>query len=191
VLGPDIATARQAGELSVPAQRLSSLAGVYRRETGDITRVELRDSKLWLADGGPVELVPLSASHFTVRGFDADVQFDSASDGSRSLRMRRGSAHSQLYRRMAPFMPTVAQLAAFAGRYRSSELDTELRLVAGDSTLVLEERRPGSSTLRPIYTDAFRGGIGVMEFSRDANGRVTGFVVNAGRVRGLRFDRIE
>jgi CubicO group peptidase (beta-lactamase class C family) len=190
-LGPDIATARQAGEVSVPAERLSSLVGVYRRETGDITRVELRDGKLWFADGGPVELVPLSASHFTVRGFDADVQFDSASDGSRSVRIRRGSAHAQLYRLMPPFAPTAAQLAAFAGRYRSSELDTELRLVPRDSTLVLEERRPGSSTLRPIYTDAFRGGIGVMEFSRDANGRITGFLVNAGRVRGLRFDRIE
>ena len=45
--------------------------------------------------------------------------------------------------------------------------------------------------MRPMYTDAFRGGIGITEFSRDASGRVTGFVINAGRVRALRFDRIE
>jgi len=190
-LAPEVTTARQAGEISLPAERLASLAGAYRRETGDITRVELRDGKLWFADGGPVELVPLSASHFTVRGFDADVQFDSAADGSRTVRIRRGSAHAQLYRKMTPFAPRSAQLAAFAGRYRSAELDTELDLVAGDSTLVLKERRPGTSVLRPVYTDAFRGGIGVMEFSRDANGRVTGFIVNAGRVRGLRFDRVD
>ena len=32
---------------------------------------------------------------------------------------------------------------------------------------------------------------GVLEFSRDATGRVTGFVINAGRVRALRFDRVD
>ena len=45
--------------------------------------------------------------------------------------------------------------------------------------------------MRPVYADAFRGGIGVIEFARDASDRVTGFAVNAGRVRALRFDRIE
>jgi hypothetical protein len=92
---------------------------------------------------------------------------------------------------MTPFSPTPAQLASFAGRYRSSELDTDVRIVAGDSSLALSGRRPGSLVMRPAYSDAFRGGIGIVEFSRDASGRVTGFVVNAGRVRALRFDRIE
>jgi hypothetical protein len=46
--------------------------------------------------------------------------------------------------------------------------------------------------MRPVYKDAFRGGgFGVAEFSRDASGRVTGFVLNTGRVRALRFDRLE
>ena len=190
-LAPEVSTARQAGEITLPVEKLSSLAGVYRRETGDITRLEVREGKLWLAEGAAVELAPLSESRFAARGLDGDVQFDSTADGGRTARIPRGSAHAQLYRKMTAFAPTSAQLAAFAGRYRSSELDTDLYLAAGDSTLVLKERRPGSSTLRPVYTDAFRGGIGVMEFSRDANGRVTGFIVNAGRVRGLRFDKVD
>ena len=92
---------------------------------------------------------------------------------------------------MTPFSPTPAQLGAFAGRYRSAELETIVEVKATDSTLVMSDRRPGSLVMRPVYTDAIRGGIGVTEFSRDGSGRVTGFVVNAGRVRALRFDRIE
>jgi CubicO group peptidase (beta-lactamase class C family) len=190
-LAPEPSQARQAGEFSIPAATLASLAGVYRRETGDITRVVSHDGKLSLGDASGPELVPISAARFGVRGVDAEVQFDSAADGSRTMLLRRGSAHPQAFRRMAPFTPTAAQLASFAGRYRSSELDTEFDIVAGDSTLTARERRPDSTVLRPLYTDAFRAASGVIEFSRDANGRVTGFVINAGRVRGLRFDRVE
>lgn len=183
--------ARQAGQISLPAGTLASLAGVYRRETGDVTRVIAHDGKLSLGDASGPELLPVSERHFALRGADADVQFDSAADGSRTLLIRRGSARAQVYRRMTPFTPTAAQLASFAGRYRSSELDTDFDITAGDSALTLKQRRPGTIDLRPLYTDAFRGEVGVIEFSRDANGRVTGFVINAGRVRGLRFERIE
>ena len=94
-------------------------------------------------------------------------------------------------KRQTPFSPTRPQLAAFAGRYRSAELETVVDIKPTDSTLVMSERRPGSIVMRPVYTDAFRGAFGVTEFTRDASGRVTGFVVNAGRVRAVRFDRVE
>jgi hypothetical protein len=90
-----------------------------------------------------------------------------------------------------PFTPTATQLASFAGTYRSSELDTDLRITAKDSSLVLRGNRLDPLVMRPVYLDAFRGGPVVVDFARDASGRVTGFVANAGRVRGLRFDRIE
>jgi CubicO group peptidase (beta-lactamase class C family) len=189
-LGPEASQARQAGAVTVPAARLAARAGVYRRESGDLLRLEVRDGKLWIADGPRTELLPLSDSRFALRGVDGDVVFDSTVVGH-TLRMRRGSGREQLFRLMTPFSPTPAQLSAFAGRYRSPELETVLDIKATDSTLVINERRPGSLVMRPVYTDAFRGGIGVAEFSRDASGRVTGFVVNAGRVRALRFDRIE
>jgi CubicO group peptidase (beta-lactamase class C family) len=189
-MAPEVAQARQTGEISLTAAKLASRVGVYRRQTGDVLRVELRDGKLWLADAGPAELVPLADASFGIRGVDGDVLFDSTADGV-TLRLRRGASRPQLFKRMTPFSPTPAQLAGFAGRYRSSELDTDVRIVAGDSSLALSGRRPGSLMMRPAYSDAFRGGIGIVEFSRDASGRVTGFVVNAGRVRTLRFDRIE
>lgn len=189
-LAPEPSQARQAGTVTVPATRLATLAGVYRRSTGDVMRLEVKDGKLWIAEGARTELLPLSDSHFALRGVDGEMVFDSTSAG-RDLRLRRGSGRDQVYQQMTAFAPTPVQLGAFAGRYRSTELETEVEIKATDSTLVLSGRRPGSLVMRPVYTDAFRGGIGVIEFSRDTSGRLTGFVVNAGRVRALRFDRIE
>ena len=189
-LAPEPSLARQAGAVTLSASRLAALAGVYRRSTGDVMRLEVREGKLWIAEGARTELLPLSDSRFVLRGVDGEAVFDSTAAG-RALRLRRGTGRDQIFQQMTPFAPTPAQLAAFAGRYRSAELETVVDVKATDSTLVLSERRPGSLVMRPVYTDAFRGGIGVTEFSRDASGRVTGFVVNAGRVRALRFDRIE
>ena len=193
-LGPALARepsqARQAGGVTLPAARLTALAGVYRRSTGDLLRLEVRDGKLWSAEGARIELLPLSDSRFALLGVDGEAVFDTAAAG-RALRLRRGTGREQTFVQMTPFSPTPAQLGAFAGRYRSAELEAVVEVKATDSTLVFSERRPGSLVMRPVYTDAFRGGIGVAEFSRDASGRVTGFVVNAGRVRALRFDRIE
>ena len=189
-LAPEPSQARQAGTVTLPVARLAALAGIYRRSTGDVMRLEVRDGKLWIAEGARTELLPLSDTRFTLRGADGEAVFDSTSAG-RTLRLRRGTGRDQVFEQMTPFSPTPAQLTAFVGRYRSAELETVVEVKATDSTLVLSERRPGSLVMRPVYTDAFRGGIGVTEFSRDASGRVTGFVVNAGRVRALRFDRIE
>ena len=189
-LAPEASQARQAGAVTVPASRLAAFAGVYRRSSGDVLRLDVRDGQLWIAEGARTELLPVSESRFALRDVGGEAVFDSTAAG-RVLRLRRGTGREQLFQQMTPFSPTSAQLAAFAGRYRSAELETVVDIKATDSSLVFSERRPGSIVMRPVYTDAFRGDIGITEFSRYATGRVSGFVINAGRVRALRFDRIE
>jgi hypothetical protein len=43
--------------------------------------------------------------------------------------------------------------------------------------------------LEPAFRDAFSFEMGQLLFARDAAGRVTGFSVQAGRVRNIRFAR--
>ena len=46
--------------------------------------------------------------------------------------------------------------------------------------------------LQPIFPDGFAGAIvGVVKFSRDEDGAVTGFTANSSSARGLRFDRVK
>ncbi len=69
------------------------------------------------------------------------------------------------------------------------ELDTTwtIRIEAGH--LVVRGKRGPSAPLESAFADAFQGPFGLMRFSRDGQGKVTGFAVGAGRARDLRFTR--
>jgi hypothetical protein len=45
--------------------------------------------------------------------------------------------------------------------------------------------------LDPTYRDGFTRGGALIDVVRDARGRITGFVVESGRVRHLRFTRMK
>ena len=67
-----------------------------------------------------------------------------------------------------------------------------LRLSARGDTLRLQRDWQDPIRLRPLYRDGFyAGGAGLIRFERDRQGRVSGFVLWAGRVRHLRFQRRE
>lgn len=90
-----------------------------------------------------------------------------------------------LVKQPAPF----TTFEAYAGRYRSEELDTEYEFIARSGALVREHRTLGTQVLRAVARDIFTGGGTTYLIERDRRGRVTGFVVNTGRVRGVRFVR--
>jgi len=90
----------------------------------------------------------------------------------------------------ASWQPDAAALAAYAGRFYGTEVEAVYHLGVEADTLVLRHRRIGALKLQPRAPDLFiaAGGIGELQFLRDAAGRVTGFTVSNGRTRGVRFD---
>jgi CubicO group peptidase (beta-lactamase class C family) len=86
------------------------------------------------------------------------------------------------------------QLAAYAGDYFSPELEAVYRLVVVGDSLVARHVRHGSIVLEPVEADVFTGGrwyFRRVAFSRDGENRVDGFRVTGGRVRDLRFVRLQ
>jgi CubicO group peptidase (beta-lactamase class C family) len=80
-------------------------------------------------------------------------------------------------------------LSGYSGRYRSDELDAAYTLAVEADGLVV---RRGTTRIpvRADGDDRFVGGMGlVLRFTRDAAGAVTGFTLDAGRVRGIVFAR--
>ena len=71
--------------------------------------------------------------------------------------------------------PTVAELTALAGRYRSEEIGVTftVAVAASGSTLTLSPRVGVVDTLTATYRDAFAMSGGSAWFTRDAKGRVT------------------
>lgn len=106
---------------------------------------------------------------------------------ARQVIVVRPDGDSARFREVARAASTAQRLADYVGTYASDELDAQLVVAVKDSQLVLRRRPADEFTLRPMYDDDFSSPIGTLRFSRDANGRVTGFGVFSGRIRDVRF----
>jgi CubicO group peptidase (beta-lactamase class C family) len=91
---------------------------------------------------------------------------------------------------VAPRTP-VENAADFTGVYYSDEIDSTFEVMAKDGTLILK-RDADATPIALLMTGAdefrARGGL-LLHFERDAQHRITGLTVDAGRVRDVRFVR--
>jgi hypothetical protein len=91
---------------------------------------------------------------------------------------------------MPPFTPTVAQLQDYAGRYASDELGVTYDVVADSTGLAAMLNGRELARMSPLWPDTFGDGDVVVAFQRDHRKRLTGFAVQAGRVRNIVFARL-
>jgi hypothetical protein len=78
----------------------------------------------------------------------------------------------------------------YVGEYESDELSVRYDVFVRDGDLMIGSFRRGSFRLTRAWGDEFRSQTIAVEFTRDAAGRVTGFLANAGeRNRNVRFVR--
>jgi CubicO group peptidase (beta-lactamase class C family) len=84
--------------------------------------------------------------------------------------------------------PTTAELAPLAGFYYGAEINETYELRMEGSSLLLHRRRAAPAPLRPTTTDVFSVGGYTIRLIRE-RGRVTAFLVDAGRPRNLRFEK--
>jgi CubicO group peptidase (beta-lactamase class C family) len=86
---------------------------------------------------------------------------------------------------------SAADLQAYAGEYRSAELQTSYVLEVREGRLVARHFRTGDFTFRPTHEDRFEAPtFGQVRFVRGAGGAIEGFTSTSDRVRNLRFDRV-
>jgi beta-lactamase family protein len=167
---------------SLSEAEMNALTGMYRNaDNGQPLTVSREGNTLRLDRGGV--LTPVSAATFAlVNG--STLEF--AGGGAR-MTDRFGTVES--YERTTVAKPDRAALQAYLGTYTSEEAEVTLSAVLDGDTLVLNRRPDAAIRLTPVYTDAFRGSIGLVRFIRDTSARVTGFSVSQDRVWDLRFAR--
>ena len=175
-------------EVVIPAEQLAAFAGTYwSRPSAALADVVFENGRLYAIYGSPkTPLTPIGPSRFVMR--PQRMYFTFAENG-----VRIGSSPSgpgELFERAARFTPTPKMLEEFAGAYRSEELDIVYRIRLDGSTLRLERLKNRSAALVPQIADTFGSPAGALRFTRDSAGRVTGFFLEAGRVRGLRFNKL-
>jgi CubicO group peptidase (beta-lactamase class C family) len=80
--------------------------------------------------------------------------------------------------------------AAYAGRYYSDEIDATFTVTVKDGQLMVQrETDSAPALLQPVSADQFRLGGMTLRFAHGTDGTVDALVVDAGRVRGIRFAR--
>ena len=177
-----------ASRAEVPATNLRALVGVWRNvERGELRRTRLEGDTLVGIEH--TRYVPLDGGRFRV-GSGSEVHFEGDAAGP-SRMIVRTTTETVTFTRADTAALTPAKLAEYAGDYRSNEVDAThtWKVEKGQLVLYVNDRRLG--VLEPTYKDGFARGSTVIDVMRDAKGRIAGFVLEAGRVRHLRFTRVQ
>lgn len=175
----------------LPATSLRALAGAWRNvERGEVRRTRLAGDTLHIVGGGDrTRMVPLAGGRFRA-GPGTEIRFEGDGAAAPSRMIVRTVWEAVTYVRTDTVALTPKQLAEYVGDYRSPEVDAThtWRVEKGQLVVYANERRLG--VLEPAYRDGFTRGGAVIDVERDRRGRITGFVVEVGRVRHLRFTRV-
>ena len=181
--GPVPADAAPPVAVTLAPGELARFAGAYQTASGAVWAIAERDGGLVLDrfSGEPTPLVPVSADELRPAG-------------------GRGQAlKPQLHAPPAPFSrvtlvdPGSVRPDDYTGTYESDELDTRMLVIRDGDRLFLRHEDPFKDSpddaLHPTLGDTFSVNGLVVRFERDGLRRVTSFLLDAGRVRNLRFAR--
>lgn len=179
---------RRAPRVAVPESQLAALAGAWRNDLlGEVRRTDVSGDTLYMLTGRRMPLVPLGDNRFRAPPASL-ITFEGDSAGAPNRLVVHSATSSTTFTRV-PVASATAKLADFAGSYYTPEVDVtwQVRPDSGGLVVMRDGRRVGK--MEAVSRDVFLEGGDTMEFTRDRSGRVTGFVLDAGRVRHLRFNR--
>ena len=187
---------------SYDARRFDQLAGRYALDASPQVVMTFRrsgDSLMVQATGQPsFQLTPSSDSTFTLRGVPASVTFHRDAQGratALTLHQNGNQRASRLVGEPAKaWAPTATELASYAGRYFSEELETFYDVTVKDGKLMIGHRRMDATIFNPGAKETFTGtgdaaNVTVV-FERDRNGQVIAFYAGNVRSRDVRFARV-
>jgi CubicO group peptidase (beta-lactamase class C family) len=200
-LADKLAPATFVSQSAAPASRpvvtltdaeLRQWAGSYVHTVNGSPRVlVVEDGKLVAQVGqNRVVLTPHSPNEFTTTvGSNAVLlRFERGPEGRRIRQWIGGSEQEGPSFEEKTVMEPVS--GAYAGTYRSEELAASFTVeVGGEETLQVKLANGATATMRRIRDGVFVGGGTTLRFDAPRDGKVSGFALDQGRVRGIRFVR--
>jgi len=181
------------------------LEGVYRMDDGTTLIISATDNRLFLQEPGarPIELEPKSATEYVIKWINLEVSFVPDEGGAISKLVCHQNGHEGIARRLDRRSLSSDQLLEYEGQYYSDELNVTFGVYANQDQLYLKAPRvpdvfqfnfsdpDGQNILKHMVNDEFMRCYGTIGFSRDDNGKITGFSINAGgNLKDLRFSRL-
>jgi YD repeat-containing protein len=171
------------------SEQLKKWAGLYvDPDEGDrVMRVRLGGSNLrggLDADGSLSDLEATNDARFHyISAPQTELVFQDGENGTpATLTTYVAGKMQHRYARAPSYEPTASQLHEFTGAYRSDEIDMPYAVIVSDGKLLVRSLKSNDVPLLPVSTDLFNGRGNRIRFTRDAQGKVTGALLNTGRV---------
>jgi CubicO group peptidase (beta-lactamase class C family) len=178
------------------SEQLKKWAGLYVNpdDNDRVMRVRLGDGTLQSGldvDGRLSDLEATNDVRFRyIKNPETELAFQAGENGTpTTLTTYIGGKMQHHYTRAPSYLPTAAQLREFAGVYRSDEVDMPYEVIPGDGKLLVRSLKSNDLPLLPVSTDLFGGRGNRIRFIRDAQGKITGALLNTSRVYNFRFER--
>ena len=186
-------------EGAVPARQpeklnLKQLAGNYELQAGMVLNVTLENDTLVVEqswDKVVYQIVRTDGNTFVIPHNDGILfTFSKVEDGfSQQLEVLQSGNKMHLYRK--PTMdPSQVNLADYAGDYYSQELDVTYHFRLEDDILVVQIDKKATAVCSISGPDAISMYLGLARFRR-GEGKITGFELDSGRVKNLKFVRTD
>jgi CubicO group peptidase (beta-lactamase class C family) len=189
------AHADNAKPVTLTPEQMQAKAGVYVnvKDPDDLVRFVIKNGGLQVGNVGEDDtyaVTAISENHLRLAIAPDEFTFSPGKPGAPlQLAIKHGDGAIETFSAVPAFTPSPAQLAEYAGVYSSREIDPLYEIKVESGSLVLHRLKSGPDTLRPVTRDFFNADLGKIRFTRDAQGRISGFLLTTGRVIDLRFVR--
>jgi hypothetical protein len=186
-------------EVEYDPEKVLGFAGNYQMEDGMELAFEVKSDTFWLVlpDNARFQLFAENEYKFFLKVFDAQCTFVPAQDGEvNNMIWHQGGGDYKAIRVENKVLLSAEELARYAGRYYQKDLRVEYPLICENGKLSLSTPPTflnylgfDAVDLNHINGDKFlTNKLGVLEFTRDENNHVNGFVLlDVGRLQNLRF----
>jgi CubicO group peptidase (beta-lactamase class C family) len=178
--------------VTLPMEVLEKKVGNYQDEKGiSWVSIRLKDDKLMVeAYGEKLPLTPISASHFiTVDApYEVSIEFIPGEGKPEKIKATIEGEENTFIKATDVSPLTPKQLQEYAGDYYNDELPALYKLVVEDGKLFLKHRNLPEDALQLMATDKFNLKMLNFDFIRNKKKEISGFKLNAGRVR-IEFTR--
>jgi CubicO group peptidase (beta-lactamase class C family) len=180
--------------VTLTQEELKNKVGKYTdEEESFVADISLKEGTLIVeARGLSFALIPLSQSRFISKDAPVEILIEFYPEEGKATGARMTiDRDREIPLVKIPDIPplTKEQLEAYTGSYYTDELPATYVLVLEEGKLLFKHRNAPEETFKLIDTDKFLSGYGKIEFIRGKRKRITGFYLDAGRVR-IQFKKI-
>jgi CubicO group peptidase (beta-lactamase class C family) len=188
---PAPATLAEKDSVKLANEKLAGKDGYYFLEhAGLVKKIAAESGELQeIEEDYKTPLISDGKGHFQPPDSPAIVHFEPDEGAAQRLVVEAPGSPPEIWKRLPAFAPASGAEKEFAGSYYSEELDVVYHFEADGGKLVVKRKKYPDQPLASVARDVFTSSDGVIEFTRDSSGHVTGMALTTGRIRRLKFAR--